>query len=294
MHKRCIMNEQMIQKIKKYTIIVMVVVCLYFFLARPYIQFKKDENTMLNAVKRYCEVNENTMATGRRVSTITLDTLFKEKYLDKDFHIPFSKKVCSPTKSWAKVTKVDSERKYYIYLDCGILKSNVDHEGPVIKLNGDTEMTISRYSKFKDPGIESVVDACKNAGIIVLDKDKLEFQNLNIYGLTYSFEDIEMPTDEEIQNSINPNLINILNYHVPYRWEEFSSLGFDIQLSGHTHGGQFYPAINFTGLMFKYNKGLFRDDLGNYLHVTTGVGCMDTPMRWGTDSELVVLKLRKN
>ena len=46
--------------------------------------------------------------------------------------------------------------------------------------------------------------------------------------------------------------------------------------------------------MFKYNKGLFKDDLGNYLHVTTGVGCMDTPMRWGTDSELVILKLRKN
>ena len=30
-----------------------------------------------------------------------------------------------------------------------------------------------------------------------------------------------------------------------------------------------------------------------YLHVTTGVGSMDYPMRWGTDSELVVLKLRK-
>ena len=36
------------------------------------------------------------------------------------------------------------------------------------------------------------------------------------------------------------------------------------------------------------------NNLGKYLHVTTGVGSMDTPMRWGTDSELVVLKLRKN
>ena len=142
--------------------------------------------------------------------------------------------------------------------------------------------------------IESVIDACKNAGIIVLDNDKFEFKNLNIYGLTYSFEDIEMPDDDEIRNSINPNLINILNYHVPYNWEEFSSWGFDIQLSGHTHGGQFYPAINFANLIFKYNMGLFRDDLGNYLHVTTGVGFTDAPMRWGTDSELVILKLRKN
>ena len=143
-------------------------------------------------------------------------------------------------------------------------------------------------------GIEKVIDACKNAGIIVLDNDKFEFKNLNIYGLTFSFGDVEMPTVDEIRNSINPDLVNIINYHVPYDWDEFSSLGFDIQLSGHTHGGQFYPAINLTKLMFKYNNGLYKNSLDKYLHVTTGVGSMDTPMRWGTDSELVILKLRKN
>ena len=47
-----------------------------------------------------------------------------------------------------------------------------------------------------------------------------------------------------------------------------------------------------SDLLFKYNKGLFKDNRGNYIHVTTGVGSMDTPMRWGTDSEIVVLKLR--
>ena len=144
------------------------------------------------------------------------------------------------------------------------------------------------------PGIDDVIDACRNAGIIVLDNDKFEFKNLNIYGLTFSFEDIEMPTIEEIRNNINPDLVNIINYHVPYYWDEFSSVGFDMQLSGHTHGGQFYPAINLTKLMFKYNNGLFKNNSGKYLHVTTGVGSMDTPMRWGTDSELVVLKLRNN
>ena len=102
-----------------------------------------------------------------------------------------------------------------------------------------------------------------------------------------------MPTKEELGNSINPDLVNIINYHVPYYLEEFSSLGFDIQLSGHTHGGQFYPAVNFAWKLFKYNMGLFKNGSGKYLHVTTGVGSMDTPMRWGTDSELVVLKLRK-
>lgn len=142
-------------------------------------------------------------------------------------------------------------------------------------------------------GIENVIEACQNAGIIVLDNDNFEFENLNIYGLTYSFDDIPTPTPDEIKNNLNPNLINIINYHVPYNWEEFSSLGFDIQLSGHTHGGQFYPVVNFANILFKYNKGLFKNKSGNYIHVTTGVGSMDTPMRWGTDSELVILKLRK-
>ena len=142
-------------------------------------------------------------------------------------------------------------------------------------------------------GIESVIRACRNAGIIVLDNDKFVFKNLNIYGLTYSFDEVEMPSLDEIKAEVNPDLINIIIYHVPYCWDEFSSLGFDIQLSGHTHGGQFYPAVNLANIMFKYNKGLFKNWLGKYLHVTTGVGCMDTPMRWGTDSELVILKLRR-
>lgn len=142
------------------------------------------------------------------------------------------------------------------------------------------------------PGIDSVISACRKAGIIVLDNESMEFEFLNIFGLTFSFEDRSVPRIDE--SLVKEGFVNIINYHVPYYWEEFSSIGFDIQLSGHTHGGQFYPAINFTNLMFKYNKGLFRNDLGKYLHVTTGVGSMDTPMRWGTDSELVILKLRKN
>jgi hypothetical protein len=140
-------------------------------------------------------------------------------------------------------------------------------------------------------GIENIINACRRAGVIVLDNQSMEFGCLNIHGLTFSFDDRGKPKIDE--SLIKPGMVNVLNYHVPYYWEEFSSLGFDVQLSGHTHGGQFYPAIWLTNLMFKYNRGLFKNDLGRYLHVTTGVGSMDTPMRWGTDSEIVVLKLKR-
>ena len=140
-------------------------------------------------------------------------------------------------------------------------------------------------------GIENVINACRKAGVIVLDNESMQFKDLNIYGLPFSFDDRSNPKLDE--SLICKDKINIINYHVPYFWQEFSELGFDIQLSGHTHGGQFYPAVWFGNLMFGYNMGLFKNSLGKYLHVTTGVGSMDTPMRWGTDSEIVVLKLRK-
>ena len=142
------------------------------------------------------------------------------------------------------------------------------------------------------PGIDNVIKACENAGIIVLDNQRKEFGDLSVFGLTFSFEDREVPKVDE--SWINLDMINIINYDVPYHWDEFSELGFDIQLSGHTHGGQFYPVVWIANLMFGYNKGLFKNKFGKYLHVTTGVGSMDTPMRWGTDSEIVVLKLRKS
>ena len=140
------------------------------------------------------------------------------------------------------------------------------------------------------PGIESVIKAAKHGGLIVLDNDSFELESLNICGISYRFDDKGFPG---IDNSlIKPDKINIINYHVPYFWDEFCNLGFDIQLSGHTHGGQFYPSIWFGNLMFKYNMGLFKNNSGKYIHVTTGVGSMDVPMRWGTDSEIVLLKLK--
>lgn len=107
-----------------------------------------------------------------------------------------------------------------------------------------------------------------------------------------------MPTLSQLKEVIKEDKINIINYHVPYSWDEFSAIGFDIQLSGHTHGGQFYPVTFFGKLLYEgHNMGLFKKSISSknrYLHVTTGVGSMDIPMRWGTDSEMVILKIVKS
>jgi len=146
------------------------------------------------------------------------------------------------------------------------------------------------------PGIENVYNACRKADIIVLDNEKMNFNGLNIFGFTYSFSEIPPVDSKVLYDTVNAEGISLIIYHPPENWEEFSKFGFNIQLSGHSHGGQFYPIVFFADKLFKYNRGLFKRNIGDktsYLHVTTGVGGMDYPMRWGTDSELVILKLRK-
>ena len=147
------------------------------------------------------------------------------------------------------------------------------------------------------PGIDNVFKACNAAGIIVLDNEQMEFKDLSIFGVTYSFGSLPPVSEQTLRDAIKEDSVNVMIYHVPERWEEFSDLGFNLQLSGHTHGGQFHPVTFLANIIFPYNMGLFERIAGGkkaYLHVSTGVGVMDYPMRWGTDSELVILKLRKS
>ncbi len=58
------------------------------------------------------------------------------------------------------------------------------------------------------------------------------------------------------------------------------SLGrFDLQLSGHTHGGQIFPFGLFEALQYPHLAGLFRLDGGSILYVSSGAGTWGPPLR---------------
>jgi predicted MPP superfamily phosphohydrolase len=143
------------------------------------------------------------------------------------------------------------------------------------------------------PGIENVLKASENADIKLLDNNYLTYKDLNIFGLSYSFSEIDSLDFDKLDICSDEN--NIIIYHIPKKWDYFASLGFDLQLSGHTHGGQFYPANLWVSKFFPFCKGLFVNedfDKTSNLSVSTGVGTMGPPLRWGTDAELVLLKLK--
>jgi len=65
----------------------------------------------------------------------------------------------------------------------------------------------------------------------------------------------------------------------------------DLQLSGHTHGGQIFPFNFFVRLSYDYNTGLHSWDNGFKLYVSPGTGTWGPPMRLFARPEIAVLVL---
>jgi predicted MPP superfamily phosphohydrolase len=82
----------------------------------------------------------------------------------------------------------------------------------------------------------------------------------------------------------------ILLAHQPNSADAAASAGFDVQLSGHTHGGQFWPWNLFVGLFQPFTGGLYR--LKNlWVYVSRGTGYWGPPNRFGVPSEITRIRL---
>ncbi|HVA66092.1 MAG TPA: metallophosphoesterase [Elusimicrobiota bacterium] len=66
--------------------------------------------------------------------------------------------------------------------------------------------------------------------------------------------------------------------------------GFDLQLSGHTHGGQFFPASLFIGLFHRYARGLARRGRLQ-IYVNPGTGYWGPAHRFAVPAEITLLTL---
>ena len=161
---------------------------VWFLVLSPMITFRQNEKALEEAGRRYFELNTNELPTGTRVKTVTLKTLYHKSYIEKDLFIPYSKKNCSVENSWVKVKRDNGEFKYYSYLDCGVLSSNIDHKGPEIKLNGEDEVTVGKGENFTDPGVKSVVDNADGKLDIesVTIKGDVDTSKVGTYEIKYS------------------------------------------------------------------------------------------------------------
>jgi uncharacterized protein len=84
--------------------------------------------------------------------------------------------------------------------------------------------------------------------------------------------------------------VKLLLAHQPRSAFAAAPAGFDLQLSGHTHGGQFVPWNFFVRLQQPFTAGLHR--LGSlWVYTSRGTGYWGPPKRLGAPSEITHLRL---
>lgn len=85
----------------------------------------------------------------------------------------------------------------------------------------------------------------------------------------------------------------VLMAHNPRSFPEAARLGVDLQLSGHTHGGQIYPFNYIVALFEPYLAGLYRRG-DSQIYVSRGTGYWGPPMRLGAPSEITEIELTRS
>jgi predicted MPP superfamily phosphohydrolase len=82
----------------------------------------------------------------------------------------------------------------------------------------------------------------------------------------------------------------ILLAHQPRSAPAAATAGYDLQLSGHTHGGQFWPWNLFVRFQQPFTAGLHRLNK-LWVYVSRGTGYWGPPNRFGAPSEITRLRL---
>lgn len=112
---------------------------------------------------------------------------------------------------------------------------------------------------------------------------------LQIAGLD-DFSNKKTQRENEIAKLLNRKLPSILLDHQPHNLQNKANLGFDIQISGHTHSGQIFPLNLITKLLFEINCG-YKKINSCHCFVSSGISLWGPPFRIGTKNEFLVLNI---
>jgi predicted MPP superfamily phosphohydrolase len=135
------------------------------------------------------------------------------------------------------------------------------------------------------------LEAVAAAGVRVLNNEKVVLDGLQLIGVHYrDATDAEHLRGILRTTGLDPGQASILLTHAPDQLAVAAEEGIGLQLSGHTHGGQFFPFTWFTRRVYgRFVYGL--NQLGSLqVYTSYGAGTWGPPVRLGTRPEIVLLK----
>lgn len=142
-------------------------------------------------------------------------------------------------------------------------------------------------------GIKRSLAFTQKAGFEVLRDEVRQVAGINIFGA----DDITAARlgmrkdkdifDELISSNRNKGFVLLLK-HQPFVKEKEN---FDLQLSGHTHGGQIFPFRLITRMFFENNYGYYELGKNKLLYVSGGTGTWGPPVRIFAPPEITIVDI---
>ncbi|MER6608525.1 metallophosphoesterase [Streptomyces sp. NPDC000927] len=136
------------------------------------------------------------------------------------------------------------------------------------------------------------VDHVRELGLHPLENARVEIDGFDLAGVNDIAGEAEGqgPDFEAALGDRDPARASVLLAHQPVVIDDAVAWGVDLQLSGHTHGGQLWPGDLVAGLANPTVAGL--DRYGDtQLYVTRGAGAWGPPVRVGAPSDITVVEL---
>lgn len=153
-----------------------------------------------------------------------------------------------------------------------------------------TYFVLGNHEQFMNDA--KYVSGLDNAGVRVLHNEKVTLDGLQVVGVPYRDGTYGPRLQEILRNArIDRDRASILLIHAPDYLDIAEDEGISLQLSGHTHRGQFFPWTLAVRRMYgRFAYGLQRLEKMQ-VYVTSGAGTWGPPMRVGTNPEVVLITL---
>ena len=144
------------------------------------------------------------------------------------------------------------------------------------------------HEEFTDP--TQTIEAIARAGIRVLGNELVTVDGVQVAGVFYHSSSSPLHMKAALDGMhLDRARPSILLNHAPTRLPTVEQAGFSLQLSGHTHGGQFLPFTWITKSVYgRFTKGLHRFG-ALQVYTSTGAGTWGPPLRAGTRPEVVFI-----
>jgi predicted MPP superfamily phosphohydrolase len=203
----------------------------------------------------------------------------------------------------AIVTKVNGLRPDAIAITGDLVDGSVQrlalHTAPLARLSAPDGVFFVTGNHEYYSGADEWINEMRRLGLTVLINEHVLRERgadaLMIAGvpdfMAHHFNPAHRSDPAAALAGAGPNVkVKVLLAHQPRSAEAAADAGFDLQLSGHTHGGQFFPWNLFVPLQQPFTAGLNRLR-SLWVYTSRGTGYWGPPKRFGAPSEITQVRL---